>query len=56
MNGSWKIKNKDLWPIHEAIKNLAKEFEKVTFTHVRREYNTLADEQVNIVLDHQQGK
>ena len=51
MNGKFKIKAKDLWPIHEAIKNLATEFEKVTFTHVRREFNTLADEQVNIVLD-----
>lgn len=56
MNGTWKIKNKDLWPIHEAIKELAAGFEKVTFTHVRREFNTLADEQVNIVLDSHQGK
>jgi len=56
MNGSWKIKNKDLWPIHQAIKDLLAEYEKVTFTHVRREYNTLADEQVNIVLDSQENK
>ena len=51
MNGKFKIKNKDLWPIHEAIKKLATEFKEVTFTHVRREYNSLADEQVNNVLD-----
>ncbi len=51
MNGKFKIKAKDLWPIHEAINELAKRFDKVTFTHVRRELNTLADEQVNIVLD-----
>ena len=51
MNGAWKIKNKELWPVHQAIKDLVAEYEKVTFKHVRREYNTLADEQVNIVLD-----
>jgi mutator protein MutT len=51
MNGVFKIKSKELWPIHEAIKQLAKQYQKVTFTHVRREFNTLADEQVNIVLD-----
>jgi len=51
MNGVFKIKSKDLWPIHENIKQLAKLYEKVTFTHVRREFNTLADAQVNVVLD-----
>lgn len=51
MNGVFKIKSKELWPIHDAIKQLAKQYGKVTFTHVRREFNTLADEQVNIVLD-----
>jgi len=51
MNGVFKIKSKELLPIHESIKQLAKLYDKVTFAHVRREYNTLADEQVNIVLD-----
>lgn len=56
MTGVYKIKNRDLWPIYEAIKELASYFKKVTFTHVRREYNTMADSQVNIVLDSQEGK
>lgn len=51
MNGTYKIKSKDLWPIHERIKELATKFEKVTFSHVRREFNKLADAAVNEILD-----
>lgn len=51
MNGIFQIRNRDLWPIHENIKQLAKEFESVTFTHVRREHNKLADAKVNEILD-----
>lgn len=51
MNGVYKVKNRDLWPIHERIKGLVKDFEKVTFTHVRREFNHLADGMVNKILD-----
>lgn len=52
MNGIYKIKNRDLWPIHEAIKNLALQFTGgVTFTYVPREYNKEADAMVNVELD-----
>ena len=51
MNGIYKIKSKDLWPIHEEIKRLAAEFEEVTYQHVPREENTMADAKVNEVLD-----
>jgi len=51
MNGEYKIKNRDLWPIHESIKQLAAGIGKVTFTHVYREDNKLADAKVNEVLD-----
>lgn len=51
MNGIYKIKNRDLWPIHERIQELITKFEKVTFTHVRREFNQLADGMVNKILD-----
>lgn len=51
MNGIYKVKNRDLWPIYERIKDLSKEFDKVTFTHVRREFNQLADGMVNKILD-----
>jgi ribonuclease HI len=53
MNGIYKIRNRDLWPIHQAITELISGFEKVSFTHIPRELNRLADEQVNIILDNQ---
>jgi ribonuclease HI len=56
MNGIFKIKNRELWPIHQAIKDLKESFESVTFVHVPREMNKLADEQVNIILDAEQAK
>ncbi|MEO8862948.1 MAG: ribonuclease HI family protein, partial [Candidatus Saccharimonadales bacterium] len=51
MKGIFKIKNRDLWPIHAAIIKLAKTFKKITYTHVPRELNQLADSQVNKCLD-----
>ena len=51
MSGEYKIKNKDLWPIHEKIKELAASIDSVTYTHVYREDNKLADAKVNEVLD-----
>lgn len=53
MKGLYKVKNRDLWPIHEAIKELALQFEAVHYNHVRREYNKLADSLVNKTLDEQ---
>ncbi len=51
LNGIYKIKNRELWPINERIKELTTQFEKVTFTHVRREFNQLADGMVNKILN-----
>jgi mutator protein MutT len=51
LNGVYKIKNRELWPINERIRELTKDFEKVTFTHVRREFNQLADGMVNKILN-----
>ncbi len=51
MNGIYTIKNRDLWPINERIRNLITHFEKVTFHHVPRELNQLADAEVNKTLD-----
>jgi mutator protein MutT len=55
MNGEYKIKNRDLWPIHSRIKELSASFNKVRFIHVRRELNKLADGEVNKILDEKQG-
>jgi ribonuclease HI len=51
LNGIYKIKNKDLWPIYERIKEMIPKFDKVTFTHVYREHNRGADAMVNEILD-----
>jgi ribonuclease HI/ADP-ribose pyrophosphatase YjhB (NUDIX family) len=51
MKGYYKIKNRELWPVHERIRELMRHFEKVTFTHVLREFNQLADGMVNKTLD-----
>lgn len=53
MKGIFKVKNRDLYPIHEAIKELATKFKKVTYVHVPRELNKLADGMVNETLDAQ---
>lgn len=53
MKGIFKVKNRDLWPIHDAIKQLCGQFKRVTFTQVPRELNKLADAAVNQALDEQ---
>lgn len=55
MKGIYKIKNRDLWPIHGAIKEIASHFDKISFTQVPRELNRLADHAVNRALDEQLG-
>ena len=51
INGKFKIKNEALYPIYRDIKSLVTQFEKVTFTHVPRALNKLADAEVNKCLD-----
>lgn len=55
MRGIYKIKNRDLWPIHGAIKEIISHFDKISFTQVPRELNKLADHAVNRALDEQLG-
>lgn len=52
MNGLYKVKNTDLRPIHDRVVELSGQFEKVTYSHVLREYNQLADGVVNKILDY----
>ena len=51
MKGIYTVKNRELWPINERVLDLITQFEDVHFVHVRREFNTLADAEVNKVLD-----
>lgn len=51
MLGIFKVKNRDLWPVHGAIKELIPQFDSVTFVHVPRALNKIADAAVNEALD-----
>lgn len=53
MRGIFKVRNRDLWPIHDAVKRICNEFKHVQFTQVPRELNKLADAAVNQALDKQ---
>lgn len=51
LNGIYTIKNRELWPINERVRELAEQFDKVSFSHVKREFNQLADGMVNKILN-----
>lgn len=51
MKGLFKVKNRELLPVYTTIKSLSMQFESITFTHVPRELNKLADAEVNRILD-----
>lgn len=55
MKGIFKVKNRDLWPIHDAIKQMVPKFDKISFGHVPRELNKAADAAVNRALDEHLG-
>ncbi len=56
MKGIFKVRNREIWPIHDNISNLVKKFKKVEFQHVPREFNKLADAAVNRALDQELSK
>lgn len=56
MNGLYKIKNRELWPLNQQIRELMQNFKEVRFTHILRENNKAADAKVNEILDaHSEG-
>jgi ribonuclease HI len=54
MNGFYKVRNQELAPLHQQLKDLAGSFESVSFQYVPRELNKLADKEVNRILDDQE--
>lgn len=53
IKGEYKVKNADLAPHYHAIKKLEASFKEISFQHVLREKNKLADSMVNECLDKQ---
>lgn len=51
LSGKWKIKNAGLKPLIYQIKTLETGFESVSYIHVPREKNTIADRLANLALD-----
>lgn len=51
MKGVFHIKNRELWPLHDSIKQIITIFKEIDFTHIPRELNKLADAEVNKALD-----
>lgn len=53
VKGEYKVKNQDLRPIYLDVMSQVKKFDAVSFTHVPRELNKIADGLVNEALDKQ---
>jgi ribonuclease HI len=51
MRGEYRVKNKALQELFLDAGRLARQLPAVTYTHVRREHNQLADQLLNDVLD-----
>jgi ribonuclease HI len=51
LRGEFKVKDKDLAPLFVKVWNLSLSFKKITYQHIRRAENKLADAEVNKVLD-----
>lgn len=55
LKGTFKVRNRDLYPIHESVKELRGKFSKFSISHVPREMNKLADAAVNRAMDEALG-
>jgi ribonuclease HI len=56
MNGQYKVREESLKLLFAKARDLAKNFDQVTFTHIRREKNSRADALVNQALDAEMGE
>ncbi|MBI2436938.1 MAG: reverse transcriptase-like protein [Candidatus Magasanikbacteria bacterium] len=53
LSGRWKVKHPAIQKLFVQAYNVASEFKKVTYKHIRREFNKEADAEVNKILDAQ---
>ena len=51
LRGIYQVKNKDLIPIYNEIQNLLRNFEAVSFVHVKRSQNAIADSEATEALE-----
>ncbi len=55
MQGEYRVKHPGLQPLHEEARSLARRIGRVTFEHVRREFNKDADRLANEAMDEAAG-
>ena len=55
MKGQYRVKNPGLQPLYEEAVKLVRQVGKVTFEHVRREFNKDADRLANEAMDEAAG-
>ena len=51
LDGIFRIKNQDTIPIYQDIQSQLSNFDAVSFTHVPRSQNSIADSEANIAID-----
>ncbi|MDO5451671.1 MAG: reverse transcriptase-like protein [Candidatus Saccharibacteria bacterium] len=51
LNGIFTVKNQDITPIYKDIRGKLDQFEAVSFTHVPRSQNVVADSEANAAID-----
>lgn len=51
LNGIFNVKNQDIAPIYKDIERKLEQFEAVSFTHVPRSQNMIADSEANDAID-----
>ena len=50
INGRYRVKNADLKPLYQKVKQLQSQLEGFTITHISRQQNTEADSLANVAL------
>ena len=51
MKGQYRVKNPGLQPLYEDARSLVRQVGRVTFEHIRREFNKDADRLANEAMD-----
>ncbi|MBQ3320729.1 reverse transcriptase-like protein [Candidatus Saccharibacteria bacterium] len=51
LNGIFHVKNRDIMPVYEDIEKSLEQFEAVSFTHIPRSKNSVADSEANLAID-----
>ena len=51
LNGVFTVKNQDILPIYNELQEKIDQFDAISFTHVPRSENTIADSEANFAID-----